>query len=113
MSIACVLVVLVAGFGAGCQKVDSTGAAVGGPPIIKTKGGVEMVQVPAGESRCPPDPAPGEDRGDTYVVAPCETIHLIATRTGVSVQDLLAVNPQICNPNLIYAGQVLALPPRE
>jgi hypothetical protein len=72
-----------------------------------------FVPVPAGESRCTADPPPGEDRGDTYIVARCETIRLIAARTGVSVQNLLAVNPQVCNPNLIYEGQVLNLPPRQ
>ena len=42
-----------------------------------------------------------------------ETIRLIATRARVTVWHLLAVNPQVCNPNLIYEGQVLRLPPRE
>jgi hypothetical protein len=29
------------------------------------------------------------------------------------VDEILAVNPEICNPNLIREGQVLKLPPRE
>ena len=46
----------------------------------------------------------------TYVVQPGDTLGKIAARYGVSVQALLAVNPQIQNPSLIYAGQVIYLP---
>jgi len=68
---------------------------------------------PPTESQCPPDPPAGEDRGDAWVVAWCETLGLIAQRAGVTVDEILAVNPELCNPNLIYVGQVLKLPPRE
>ena len=94
------------GDGAGTSEVTMVS-------VVPVEEACPFVPVPAGESRCPADPPPGEDRGDTYVVAWCETIHLIAARTGVRARDLLAVNPQVCNPNLIYEGQVLKLPPRE
>ena len=58
-------------------------------------------------------PAFGEDRGDTYVVALCEYMGLIAQRTGVSLPDLIAANPQVTNPNLIRPGQILNLPRRD
>ncbi len=54
----------------------------------------------------------GEDRGSTYVVARCEYMSLIATRTNVATAALIAANPQVANPNLIYPGQILNLPPR-
>jgi hypothetical protein len=54
----------------------------------------------------------GIDQGTTYIVARCEYMGLIAARTGVKLADLIAVNPQVTNPNLIYPGQVLNLPPR-
>ena len=54
----------------------------------------------------------GIDRGTTYIVARCEHMALIARRTGVTLADLIAVNPQVANPNLIYPNQVLNLPPR-
>lgn len=69
--------------------------------------------VPPAESKCPPDPPAGEDRGDEWVVGWCETLGLIARRAGVTVGEIMAVNPEICNPNLIREGQVLKLPPRE
>ncbi len=55
----------------------------------------------------------GEIRDGTYIVAPCEYIALIAERAGVTVEALLAANPDLENPDLIYPGQVLNLPPRD
>ncbi|MBN1579145.1 MAG: hypothetical protein JXA89_00475 [Anaerolineae bacterium] len=73
-------------------------------------------QAGAGEvssGTCPADPPRGEDRGDTYVVAYCEYINLIALRTGVDPEALLAANPQIGDPNMIHEGQILNLPARD
>ena len=47
---------------------------------------------------------------NTYVVQQGDTIGKIAARLGCSVSSILAVNPQITNPSLIYAGQVINLP---
>ncbi|MDQ3004039.1 MAG: LysM peptidoglycan-binding domain-containing protein [Chloroflexota bacterium] len=46
----------------------------------------------------------------TYVVQKGDTLAKIAARIGVSWRDILAVNPQIWNPSLIYTGQVINLP---
>lgn len=48
--------------------------------------------------------------GGTYVVQWGDTLGSIAARMGVSYYDILAVNPQIWNPSLIYGGQVINLP---
>ena len=48
--------------------------------------------------------------GGTYVVQWGDTLAKIAARIGVSWRDILTVNPQIQNPSLIYAGQVIKLP---
>jgi LysM repeat protein len=48
--------------------------------------------------------------GSTYVVQRGDTLGKIAARIGVGWPDILAVNPQIWNPSLIYAGQVINLP---
>lgn len=48
--------------------------------------------------------------GGTYTVQWGDTLAIIAARTGVSWRDILAANPQIYNPSLIYAGQVINLP---
>ncbi len=64
----------------------------------------QVINIPNGSS---PVPAP---TGGTYTVQWGDTIAKIAARFGVRVSDLLAVNPQISNPSLIYAGQVINLP---
>lgn len=48
--------------------------------------------------------------GGTYVVQWGDTLNKIAKRAGVSLSDILAVNPQIQNASWIYAGQVINLP---
>ncbi len=54
-----------------------------------------------------PSPAPG---GGTYTVRSGDTLSGIAQRHGVSLDALIAANPQIRNPNLIYPGQTVHLP---
>lgn len=48
--------------------------------------------------------------GATYIVVQGDTLFKIAQRLGVSLAALLAVNPQITNPDLIFPGQVICLP---
>lgn len=55
----------------------------------------------------PSSPPPGSG---TYVVQWGDTMRKIAARFNVSLQDLIAANPQITNPNLIYRGQVVYMP---
>jgi LysM repeat protein len=46
----------------------------------------------------------------TYTVRAGDTLAKIAARFGVSVQAILAANPQIANPDRIYVGQRLVIP---
>ena len=48
--------------------------------------------------------------GGTYVVQTGDTLGKIAARTGCTLSALLAANPQIVNPSIIYVGQVINLP---
>jgi LysM repeat protein len=48
--------------------------------------------------------------GGTYIVQWGDTLASIASRAGVSVNDVLAANPTIWNASYIYAGQVICLP---
>ena len=68
---------------------------------------------PAPTGVCVGEPPHGIDQGDTYIVARCESLAIIAIRTGVLLRDLIAANPQIEDPNLIYAGQIINIPPRD
>jgi LysM repeat protein len=48
--------------------------------------------------------------GGTYVVQQGDTLGKLSVRLGLRLSDVLAVNPQIWNPSLIYVGQVINLP---
>ncbi|NLW55851.1 MAG: LysM peptidoglycan-binding domain-containing protein, partial [Firmicutes bacterium] len=39
-----------------------------------------------------------------------DSLFLIAQRFGISLQELIAANPQIENPNLIFPGQLICVP---
>lgn len=68
----------------------------------------QRLSVPVADKEQQPSPIPS--RGGTYVVARGDTLRKISDRLDVSLTDLMAVNPQITNPSLIYAGQLIYLP---
>jgi peptidoglycan endopeptidase LytE len=45
----------------------------------------------------------------TYTVQRGDTLRIIANKFGTTVDALLALNPKIKNPNLIYVGQVITV----
>lgn len=55
-----------------------------------------------------PAPVPA---GSTYIVQSGDTLLSIAQRFGVDLSDLRAANPQITDPNLIFPGLELTIPP--
>lgn len=67
----------------------------------------QVLYIPSGTSY---DPAPQPTTGGTYTVRWGDTLGKIAARSGISVNSILSVNPQIWNPSLIYAGQVINMP---
>ena len=68
--------------------------------------GQRMV-VPSGSGvPVPPPPTSGQ----IYYVQRGDTLRLIAARFNTTVEAILRANPQISNPNLIYAGQAISLP---
>ena len=50
-------------------------------------------------------PAPAESRALCHQVAKGETLWGLARRYGISLPELIALNPQIKNPNLIRVGE--------
>jgi len=55
----------------------------------------------------PPSRCPG---GFFLGILPGQTLSRIAQRFNITVDEILAVNPQIANPNLIFAGQIICVP---
>lgn len=48
--------------------------------------------------------------GLSHTVAPGDTMWKLAVRYQVGTGEIIAANPQVQNPNLIYPGQVLSIP---
>lgn len=47
---------------------------------------------------------------ETYTIKSGDTLSALATKNGTNIQAIMAANPDIKNPNLIYAGKSLNLP---
>jgi LysM repeat protein len=74
---------------------------VGGRPSTAPSAGPSVSAAPA----TPVAPTPM-----TYTVVAKDTLEKIARKYGVTVADILAVNPQITNPNKIAIGDVIVIP---
>ena len=69
----------------------------------------------------PPHPPACEGRGvlvprpdnpcQQYTVLPGDTLSAIASGFGASTADLAAANPQVADPDLLFPGMVLRVPP--
>lgn len=68
----------------------------------------QILNIPSGTAYTPVVYYP--TYGKTYVVQWGDTLGTISASLGLSVNDILAVNPQIWNPSFIYAGQIINLP---
>jgi peptidoglycan endopeptidase LytE len=55
-------------------------------------------------------PVPPPSSSGTYTIQSGDTLRKIAARINSTVNDILAVNPQIADANKIYVGQVINLP---
>ena len=46
---------------------------------------------------------------DYYTIQSGDTLSAIAARFGTTINKLMSLNPQIKNPNLIYAGKTIRI----
>lgn len=69
---------------------------------------------PSGEPTAPASPTPTPAPTPTvYVVASGDTLSKIAASFGITVEELLAANPQITDPNKIQIGDQIVIPQPE
>ena len=54
--------------------------------------------------------APAEANGSYYVVQKGDTLYSIANRFGTTIASIMRANPQITNPDIIYAGATIFVP---
>lgn len=69
----------------------------------------QVIYIPSGYSYYPSYP-PVTPTGGYYTVRRGDTLGNIAKAYGVSLGSVIAANPQIWNPSLIYPGQVITIP---
>lgn len=55
---------------------------------------------------------PIECSGRFYTIQSGENLNIISQKFGVSLAQILAANPQITNPNVLYVGQRICIPAR-
>ena len=67
----------------------------------------QQLKVYVSQTPPPPPPLPS---GQVYYVQSGDTLRNIAFKFSTTVDAILRVNPQIGNPNLIYAGQAIQIP---
>jgi hypothetical protein len=53
---------------------------------------------------------PGIDRGETFIVGTCDTLEDISKLKGIDLDELIAANPQIENPDMVYPGDIVTIP---
>ena len=54
--------------------------------------------------------ASSQTQGYYYTIQWGDTLSQIAVRSGTTMQAIMLANPQIVNPNLLYAGTVIFIP---
>ena len=85
-------------------------------PEFIEEGQVLLIPTRMSSSGAPVSPPtgiiPNTGQGLLYTVQEGDSLSAIAARSGLTLAQLLAANPQITNPNVIYAGQQIALPRR-
>ena len=73
--------------------------------VSETKRITVVIAVEGAEVVCPP----GTENID-YVIQKGDTLSSIARKFNVTVQAILDANPQITNPNIIFAGRTIKIP---
>lgn len=101
--IAAVLLFMLPGFLGVGRNGDSGGDGNGGAAASPSASAAVATATPA--PTAPPKPTP-----QTYTIATGDTLSRVAKRFGVTLEALLAANPQIKNPDRLGIGDVLVIP---
>lgn len=102
LSLSLLLVVFVPGFLGGGSARPSVPAGAVSPSAA-----VIVTPTPG-----PPTPTPAPSMR-TYTIKSGDSLFTIALSFGLTVDQILAANPEITDPNLILVGQVINIPPDD
>lgn len=98
------------------NALDAAGqvAASSAEAVLTVSAAAAATPAPTVSAACRPgDPdAYGVDQGKVWLVDRCDTMSFIARQTGIDLNALIAANPQVLDPDLIYPGQLITLPGR-
>jgi LysM repeat protein len=94
--------------GAVLQKVTVPSTAEAGKAYVFVVRSTAVTTESAVSNSFTVDSAAAEKK--QYTVVSGDNLHRIATKFNTNVAFLVAANPKITNPNLIYPGQVLVIP---
>ena len=94
-------------FGVSLPALINANPQIPNPNVIFPGQLICVPTMPAAPVPPPPPPCPN---GVLYMVAPGDTLFLIAQQFGIALQALVAANPQIVNPNVIFPGQLICVP---
>ena len=69
----------------------------------------QVILIPENSATTPVIPVTGSG-SFTYIVQPGDNLSTLAQEYGTTVAAILALNPQISNPALIYSGEAISIP---
>lgn len=112
------VVVLLAIAALACTRESGEVITITATPLIDEQTGQVIIppsMTPTGPTKTPIQPTPNPERIDAlgsalYTVQAGDTLGTIALRYGVTVEELVALNPQLANPDALEVGQTINTP---
>ena len=111
------VVVLLALSALACTQGSGEVITITATPLFDEDGQVIIPpsMTPTGPTKTPLQPTPnpartGAQSGPLYTVQAGDTLGIIAQRFGVTVEELIALNPQFTNPDALEVGQTVNMP---
>lgn len=93
-------------YGVPLQKIIEANTQISNPEVL----------VVGGKVKIPASPVPIPENGDVYykhTVKQGDTLWKLSKAWGISLQEMIAANPQLKNPNALLVGEVVSIPKKD